>query len=255
MKKVLVIGIGAGNPDYVTMQAVNALNTVDVFFLVDKGTDKQDLERLRTEICARYIRDPSYRTVEIQDPVRDRTPAVYEAELAAWRDKRAAAYRTVITHELRDGDCGAFLVWGDPALYDGTIQILDQLLAESPAAFAYEVIPGISAIQALTARHKIALHRPSQGFQVTTGRRLAEGFPDSIDDLVVMLDARNAFATVADEDIEIYWGAYLGTTDEVLVAGKLRDVMHKIETIRAQKKAEKGWIMDTYLLRRHPGQS
>jgi len=37
MKRILIIGIGAGNPDYVTMQAVNALNEVDVFFVMDKG--------------------------------------------------------------------------------------------------------------------------------------------------------------------------------------------------------------------------
>ncbi len=255
MKKVLVIGIGAGNPDYVTIQAVNALNEADVFFLVDKGTQKQDLERLRTDICARYIRDPSYRMVEISDPVRDRTPAAYEAEIAAWRDKRAAAYRSAIAEELHDGECGAFLVWGDPSLYDGTINMLEHILADAPAMFAYDVIPGISSVQALAAQHKIALNRTGRALQVTTGRRLSEGFPGDVDDLVVMLDARHAFRTVADEDVDIYWGAYLGTDDEVLVSGKLRDVMDEIERIRAQKKAEKGWIMDTYLLRRHPDQS
>ena len=37
MRKVFVIGIGPGNPDYVTVQAINALNAVDVFFEMDKG--------------------------------------------------------------------------------------------------------------------------------------------------------------------------------------------------------------------------
>ena len=41
MKKVLIIGIGAGNPDYVTVQAINALNEVDVFFVIDKGKEKK----------------------------------------------------------------------------------------------------------------------------------------------------------------------------------------------------------------------
>jgi precorrin-6A synthase len=43
MRKVFVIGIGAGNPDYVTVQAINALNQVDVFFVMEKGRDKEDL--------------------------------------------------------------------------------------------------------------------------------------------------------------------------------------------------------------------
>jgi len=53
MKKILIIGIGAGDPDYVTMQAVNALNQVDVFFLLDKGASKAKLIELRKEICRR----------------------------------------------------------------------------------------------------------------------------------------------------------------------------------------------------------
>jgi precorrin-6A synthase len=43
MKKILIIGIGAGNLEYVTIQAVNALNQVDVFFILDKGADKEKL--------------------------------------------------------------------------------------------------------------------------------------------------------------------------------------------------------------------
>ena len=56
MKKILIIGIGAGDPDYVTMQAVNALNRVDVFFMMDKGPAKAKLIELRKEICRRYIK-------------------------------------------------------------------------------------------------------------------------------------------------------------------------------------------------------
>ena len=72
MRKVFVIGIGAGNPDYVTVQAINALNEVDVFFVLDKGAEKEDLDRLLREICERYIKNKSYRTIETPDPVRDR---------------------------------------------------------------------------------------------------------------------------------------------------------------------------------------
>ena len=56
MRRVFVIGIGAGNPDYVTVQAINALNEVDVFFVMDKGHEKEDLVRLRRE-CERCGRE------------------------------------------------------------------------------------------------------------------------------------------------------------------------------------------------------
>jgi precorrin-6A synthase len=45
---------------------------------------------------------------------------------------------------------------------------------------------------------------------------------------------------------EIYWGAYLGTEDEILVSGNLRELADDIERMRKEAKARKGWIMDTY---------
>jgi precorrin-6A synthase len=96
MRKVFVIGIGAGNPDYVTVQAINALNEVDVFFVMDKGHEKEDLVRLRREICERYIKKKSYRTVETVDPPRDRHAPSYESTVAAWHDQRAVIYERLI---------------------------------------------------------------------------------------------------------------------------------------------------------------
>lgn len=250
MKKIFVIGIGAGNPDYVTIQAVNALNDVDVFFLLDKGQEKDDLARIRKEICERFIRDPSYRIIEVRDPGRDRS-APYKEEVEAWREKRTALYTALIRDELKEGEKGAFLVWGDPSLFDGTLWILQRILDEGAVTFDYEVIPGISSIQALAARHRVALNRIGEAIQIAPARQLAEGFPNDTDNLVVMLDSGTALRNIQPDDIDIYWGAYLGTDDEVLVSGKLRELLDDIERIRAEKKAEKGWIMDTYLLRRN----
>jgi precorrin-6A synthase len=250
MKKVLVIGIGAGDPEYVTVQAINALNRVDAFFVIDKGTEKNDLAKLRRDICARYIKDTDYRFVEIDDPPRDRSGPQYQANVAEWRNKRIALYEAKIARELAEDECGAFLVWGDPSLYDGTILMLQQILAETPDAFDYEVIPGISSVQALAARHKIPLNRVGEAVQITTGRRMAEGMPNDVNNVVVMLDAETAFKAAADEDVDIYWGAYLGTPDEILRSGRLRERMAEIERVRAAQKARHGWIMDTYLLRR-----
>jgi len=50
----------------------------------------------------------------------------------------------------------------------------------------------------------------------------------------------------------IYWGAYLGTPDEILASGPLAETGPRIVELRAQARERKGWIMDTYLLRRHP---
>jgi precorrin-6A synthase len=250
MKKVLIIGIGAGNPDHVTVQAINALNDVDVFFVMDKGKEKEELVRLRKEICDRYIKDKSYRTIEAADPPRDRQAASYESAVGSWHEQRADLYERLIGEELGDGECGAFLVWGDPSLYDGTLRIIERIIARGTVSFEYDVIPGISSIQALAAKHRIALNRIGKSILITTGRRIAEGLPNNADDVVVMLDADCAFKSVSEPAMDIYWGAYLGTEDEILVSGNLRELAEDIERMRSEAKARKGWIMDTYLLRR-----
>jgi len=133
--------------------------------------------------------------------------------------EKGLLFERLIVEEIGDGECGAFLVWGDPSLYDSTIRILRTLVELGRHGIEFEVIPGISNVQALAARHKITLTQVGKAFEVTTGRRLAEGFPNNIDSVVVVLDANGTFRQFADEDIDIFWGAYVGTPDEILVAG------------------------------------
>jgi len=247
MKELLAIGIGPGDPEQVTVQAIRALNRVGVVFVVDKGAEKRDLAALREEICDRYI-EGSHRVVEIADPERDRTAPAYRDAVEAWRRARAEAWQEAIRAELGEGERGAFLVWGDPALYDSTLAVLERIGGRTD--LSYRSIPGISSVQALAARHGISLTRIGGSLQVTTGRRLVEEGLPSCGDVVVMLDAACSFKAFVDEDIEIYWGAYLGAADELLVAGRLGEVADEIEALRAEARARKGWIMDTYLLRR-----
>jgi len=251
MRRMLLIGIGAGDPQYVTQQAIRALNEADVFFVMEKGAEKDDLVALRREVCERFIDDQSYRIVAVRDPERDRTTAAYAAAVDAWRRARAEIWERLIADELVEDGVGAILVWGDPSLYDSTLTIMDGIRAAGRVRFDVEVIPGISAIAALCARHAIALNRVGQAVHITTGRRLArEGFPANAPDVVVMLDAHCAFGALRDEAVEIYWGAYLGTPDEILIAGPVGEVADEIVRVRGEARERKGWIMDTYLLRR-----
>lgn len=249
-RKALIIGIGAGDPDYVTVQAIDALNRVDVFFIPDKGSEKAGLRRLRENICARYATAKAFRIVETPMPTRAAC-GDYRANVEAWHGEIAQVFEGLLTHKLAEGECAGFLVWGDPSLYDSTLRIIDRLIAKG-FALDYEVIPGISAVQALAARHRVALNAIGQPVLITPGRQLGEAFPNNLDSMVVMLDGEQAFRRLAGEDVEIFWGAFLGTPDEILVAGKLSEVMGDIERLRRQAREDKGWIMDTYLLRKPP---
>jgi precorrin-6A synthase len=244
-----VVGIGAGNPEHITVQAINTLNTVDVVFMTDKGDAARELTELRRAICERYITGSSYRIVTMAEPDRDRGAADYEPAVDDWRTRRAVIYERAIAEELGEQDHGAFLAWGDPAFYDSTVHVLDEVLARGAVTFELQVIPGISSVQALAARHKTSLTRTGRPVHITTGRLLARGFPADADDVVVMLDSGCAF-TEADGDLEIYWGAYIGSEDEILISGRIADVGQEIAAARAAARRRHGWIMDTYLLRR-----
>ena len=246
MRKVLVIGIGAGNPDYMTVQAINALNAADVFFVLDKGEAAEELIAIREEICRRFITRANYRIVKVPQPERDRASADYKAGVDAWHADKAALFETLIRDELGEGECGAFLVWGDPALYDSTIRILHQILARGQTAFRLRGHSRASAARRLwrpgTRSRSTALASRSSSPQDARSR------PASIDS-VVLLDAGSGLRALRDQDATIYWGAYLGTPDEVLISGKVTDVLDEILRVRDQLR-QKGWIMDTYLLRR-----
>jgi len=173
MRTVSVVGIGAGNPEHITVQAINTLNTVDVVFLTDKGDAARELTELRRAICERYITGSSYRIVTVADPDRDRGAAAYEPAVDDWRTRRAVIYERLIAGELGEQDHGAFLAWGDPAIYDSTVHVLEEVLARGAVTFEMQVIPGISSVQALAAQHKTSLTRTGRPVHITTGRLLA----------------------------------------------------------------------------------
>jgi precorrin-6A synthase len=243
MRRVHVIGIGAGDPDYVTAQAISALNETQVFFVTDKGDNKSDLVAMRREICGRFIEDArSYRFVEMADPPRA-NDGDYQQAVVEWHAARTRLWAEAIATELAPDGVGAFLSWGDPALYDSTLRILDAVAHH--VDIDYDVIPGITAIQALTARHRIPLNEIGQPVLITPGRRLSGEFCGTV---VVMLDGDCMFRKCPPET-RIWWGAYLGTDHELLFAGTVGEVGDRIVSLRAQARAQHGWIMDTYLLR------
>ncbi|ASY64370.1 Precorrin-6A synthase [Sinorhizobium sojae CCBAU 05684] len=250
MRHILIIGIGAGNPEHMTVQAINALNRADVLFIPTKGAKKAELAEVRRDICARYVTRPGSRTVEFAVPMRRTEGRSYTDSVDEWHASIATAYEDLLERELSDGQTGAFLVWGDPMLYDSTIRIIERVRARGRVDFGFDVIPGITSLQALCASHRIPLNLVGKPVEITTGRRLAESFPEKTATAAVMLDGEQAFQKVEDPEAEIYWGAYLGTPDEIVISGRLDEVKEKILSTRKEARERMGWIMDIYLLRK-----
>ena len=248
MRRLLLIGIGAGAPELLTLEAIEAMRQVDVFLVIDKGDAKVDLAAFRRDVVARYAPQP-HRVVEVLDPPRDEG-ASYEEGVAAWHAQRVSALEGAMAASVGDGECAAILVWGDPSLYDSTIRLVEQLVAHGAVELEWSVVPGISSVALLAARHRITLNRVGRSVHVTTGRLVQEGLPAGLDDIVVLLDGDTAFTTLVGQGYDIFWGAYLGTSDEVLVSGALDEVAESIVQTRRDARQRLGWVFDTYLLRR-----
>ncbi|UWQ44683.1 precorrin-6A synthase (deacetylating) [Leisingera aquaemixtae] len=249
MIELSLIGIGTGNPQHITLQAIEALNAQDLILIPNKGAGKDDLAGLRREICNRAIKGDGPKIVEFALPVRDEATKSYRKRVDDWHDAIAEIWWQTITANLPDGGKAGFLVWGDPSLYDSTMRIAERL--QKLAEIKLTVIPGITSIQALTAAHAIPVNEIGAPFTITTGRQLREnGWPDSADTLVIMLDGECSFQAIGPQGVEIFWTAYAGMENQISVAGPLAEVSEEIIATRAKARAEHGWIMDIYLLRK-----
>ncbi|MFV0428175.1 MAG: precorrin-6A synthase (deacetylating) [Arachnia sp.] len=233
------------------MEASKAIAGLDVLFVVVKSDDLDDLVEARRVIIAQHRQQP-LRTVELRDPPRPwRSAADYPAAVALWREQRREQWGQALAAELAPGQTGGFLVWGDPSLYESTLAIVREITSGLGAqAPQVRVIPGISCVLALAARHQIPLNRQGASVQITPARLVADGLPADVQDAVVMLDGKQTFALIDPSGIEIYWAAFLGTPDEILISGPLEQVREQILRARAEAAARKGWMFDTYLLRR-----
>lgn len=246
MSDILVIGIGSGSPVHLTEEARLAMNQVDVFLVADKGPATSDLAAVRRELCAAVIEHDRYRIVEVPDPARDRTSDDYDTAVQDWHAARTAAYREVIAETLPHGGTVGFLVWGDPAFYDSTIRVAGELGGD------VRVIPGISSLQLLAAAHRIVLNQIGRPIHITTGRRLLAEYTPELGDVLVMLDGDLTCEGLSPlyPDLEIFWGAQLGLPGQTLISGRLADVIADLRSTRDAVRAEHGWVLDTYLLRR-----
>lgn len=273
-RRLLVIGIGAGAPGHLTLQAIQAINRAEVFFLLDKSEAAAELVAAREAILAAHRRAP-WRVARLASPKRRAEPHIhmprihddgaagtparettYRTDVADWHSARAALLAPLIEAELPEDGVGALLVWGDPALYDSTLRVLEAVRATLPLVL--EVIPGISAVQALTSAHGLVLNEVGAKVTLTTGRRVLEDFSRDGTTVVMLDDGTGLAALIAREaearpagapPLHIWWGAYLGMEGELLLSGALAQVGPEILRQRAEARAARGWIMDVWMVR------
>lgn len=233
MKRIRVIGVGTGDPDQVTVEAIRAIREVDYFVVNDRsgrGGMPDPLVHARERLLDRHL---GHEPVVVRISGPDEGVTAYEEALLA-----------------HDGDAG-FLVWGDPAFYDSAIRTLQEVAERGNLELVIDVIPGISSIQLLAARHRLVLQEVGQPLHITSGRRLHEAIAQGQDNVVVMLNRVIELDDLPVDvgDWSIWWGGNLGTAAEELVAGRVSDALPAIVEARARLAAAAGWVMDIFVLR------
>jgi precorrin-6A synthase len=249
--RVRILGVGMG-PQHVTPEVAEALRSVDYVLAADKGSDgdHDGLLALRRAIVEAHT-DGSVDIVGVRDPPRDRAAdlnaAGYQRAVTDWHDARAAAYADVLRR--REGSA-AFLVLGDPSLYDSTIRVVEKI-QQLGVPVEFDVLPGISALQLLAARHRIVLHEVGRSVHITTARLLQDAVAAGQDNIVTMLNPPPERLDLTGlDDWSVWWAANLGAAGERLISGRLGDVTGQIADARERARADTGWVMDIYLLRR-----
>lgn len=251
MRRLSVIGIGLGAAGHLTGDAVAAMREVDTFLVPDKGPRTADLLSARRALCEQVIDHDRWNLVAVPDPERgpdaERSAGEYRDAVAAWHRERVARFITEIQQLPEDATIG-FLVWGDPAFYDSTLRMVEQIVQTIP--LEVRVLPGISAIQALAAAHRIPLNAVGGPVHITTGRRLVDEWSPDLGTVVVMLDGHLHCRDLVDRapEVQLYWGACLGSSAETLRSGRLVDVIDDVVTTRARLRDDQGWVMDVYAL-------
>ncbi len=160
------VGIGPGDPDLLTIAAVNAINRAT---LVAYPVAKKGGKSIAAEITKRFLRDK--RCLPIYFPmVKD-----YNQLRSAWR---LASIQLI--EAISKGEEVVLLCQGDPSIYATSAYILIQIKLNDPL-FPVKVIPGVTSFSAAAAAAQLPLSLQKEDLLVSP-------VPNTFDELEDLLD-------------------------------------------------------------------
>jgi precorrin-2/cobalt-factor-2 C20-methyltransferase len=137
------VGLGPGDPNLITLKAVEILNNVDVIFVPLSGEDKGSYARHIVEVVINKPKE----IIELMFPmIRDKSIL-----LNYWKESAKK-----IASCIEVGRDVAFVTIGDPFIYSTYIYLL-KTLKRYYKNIQTQTIPGISSINAAAARVEVPL--------------------------------------------------------------------------------------------------
>ena len=245
MIEIFIIGIGTGNPEHLTLEGMNTIKKMDIILLPRKNEQKQELLNFRKYICG--LNATKKKTIVEEYDVPERSNSLtYSNSVNIWHKKISENILNVIKKFDKKLNKFAFLIWGDPGLFDSTLRIISKIEIKHKL----KVISGITSIQSLTSAFSISLNQIGSSVLITNGRNLKKEMFSNNQNVLVMLDGKYSFKNLDSKNYYIWWGAYLGMKKQILIKGILANVEKKIIFEKKKSKSINGWIMDTYLLKK-----
>ena len=180
------VGVGPGDPDLITLKAMNTLQGVDVVFAAASTTNSHSLAEkivtphLRNGVTIKRLNFPMTRDRSVLD--------------AAWRENAEIVIKT-----LKKGKDAALITLGDPLTYS-TFGYVMAKIRETTKEIPIKIIPGITSYQAGSASAGLILAEGEESFTVVSGALGSENLKKVIDstDTVVMLKVYRNYKEIFD---------------------------------------------------------
>lgn len=145
------VGIGPGNPEYLTVKAVDVLKSVDVIFTV--------ISKNATTSVSKNVVDSLSPKAEVKLQIFTMSRDKEERFNQVYKNAEE------IIAELKKGKSCAFATLGDPMTYSTFGYVLEYIKEKMPS-LDFEIIPGITSFSTFAAKAKQVLVENKAMFRV-----------------------------------------------------------------------------------------
>ena len=221
--KLFCVGCGPGDPELLTIRALNLITEADVIFV---PTSKLDKPSIALSIVAKYIKETTkiinlvFPMVKDKDSLKD-----------YWKKNTLE-----ISQMVRTGQKTLYLTVGDPSLYSTWIYIHREL-KKNHKDIEIEIIPGITSIFAFAAESKLSLVEGNEHLSIVPACYDLNKVKNTVkasDTIVFLKDGRyfdNVIEMLSDsgfgEETQIAIAQDVSTKENILEIKHLKDLKGK----------------------------
>ncbi|MFQ5940513.1 MAG: precorrin-2 C(20)-methyltransferase [Nitrososphaerales archaeon] len=229
--KLFCVGCGPGDPELLTVKAVNIIKSADTIFCPTARTGRESMALSIVKPILRERKEEPEIINLIFPMVKDKTTLE-----KTWKDNTA-----LIAKKCEDKKNVVYLTVGDPSLYS-TFTYIHKELREMYPSINVEVVPGIASMFAFASQAKISLAEGEETLAIVPAcydLERIKSTASSCDNLIFLKDGRY-FSSVIEmlkqtgfsNDSLIAIAQDVSTEGEVVKISKLKEV-------KASEPAEK----------------